>query len=392
MNVLYVTPRPPHSPYKGDQLIAYNQIKRLENKCKLNLITFIETQKQKKEVHNEFAEYCENIFFIKLSRSKKINILKTLINYKPFQVNMFKESRAKEKIEDIINSVDPDLIHVQTIRLAEYFLDTNLPKVIDMIDAISLNMKRRSKKDSFLLKLPFYLESYLCEKYEDKILDEFNQVLLISKKDKEYLKDSDKIKINPNGTYIDQDFLSNYNNIKKEKALVFHGNMQYFPNVEAVNYFTKEIFPKLKNEYKDLKFYIVGKDPTEKVEKLANKEGVIVTGFVDDICGYLIKSLVGVYSLRSGTGMQNKILEALGCGLPSVVSPLALQGIQNTNDSHVCIARNKEEFIEKISILIENEQLRKSIAKRGQEFILNNYTWEANVNRLLKSWKNTLND
>jgi len=391
MKVLYATLRPPYSTYKGDQLIAYNQIKYLGKVHNLDLLTFINESKEKQEVIRELDDYCNNIFFIELKNNKLFNSLKTFINRKPFQVNMFFEKKIKKQIDRIINKEKPDLIHVQTIRMADYFTNYSIPKTIDMIDALSLNMERRANNEN-LFKTPiFEIESRLCRNYERNIYKKFDKLFLVSQNDKDYYNKNNKIVVNPNGTFITRDKLSNYFFNKEEHSLVFHGNMQYYPNIESVICFANEIFPELKEKYDDIKFYIVGKDPVEKVKKLDKVPGVIVTGFVDDIIEVLTTKSIGVYFMKSGTGMQNKILEALACKLPSVATPLALQGINGITDSHIKIAENKKKFIDEIINLIENITERDRISKNGHEFIMENYSWEANTKKLVQVWKDVLN-
>jgi len=390
MKVLYATLRPPYSIYKGDQLIAYNQIKKIGKDIDLDLLTFINNKEEKQKLKNELGNHCNNIFTMELYNNKLFNLLKTFGNKNPFQVNMFFENKVKSQIDNIINKTKPDLIHVQTIRIAEYFKDHDSPKTIDMIDSISLNMKRRAKNEFFLKKPVFKIESFLCSEYEKEIYNKFDKLFLVSQKDKDYYDKNDKIVVNPNGTFITRDKLSDYSFNKEKHSLVFHGNMQYYPNIESVIYFANEIFPELKEKYDDIKFYIVGKDPVEKVKKLNEVSGVIVTGFVDDIIDVLTTKTIGVYFMKSGTGMQNKILEALACRLPSVANPLALQGINDITDSHIKIAENKEDFIDEIINLIENKTERDRISKNGHEFIMKNYSWEANTNKLMQIWKDVL--
>jgi len=390
MKILYATLRPPYSTYKGDQLIAYNQIKNLGGKYDLDLLTFINDQKEKKELIRELKDHCNNIFFIELKNNKLLNLLKTFINKKPFQVNMFFEEKIQKQIDSIINKEKPDLIHVQTIRMADYFTNYSIPKTIDMIDALSLNMKRRANNENLLKKPIFEIESRLCRNYERDIYKKFDKLFLVSQKDKDYYENNNKIIVNPNGTFITRTKLKNYSFDKEKYSLVFHGNMQYYPNIESVIYFVNEIFPILKEKYPEINFYIVGKDPVEKVKKLNEVPGVIVTGFVDDIIDVLTTKIIGVYFMKSGTGMQNKILEALACKLPSVATSLALQGIKGINKNHIKIANKKEQFIDKIINLIEDEKYRNIIAENGHEFIMENYSWESNTQKLVQVWEDVL--
>jgi polysaccharide biosynthesis protein PslH len=388
MKVLYFTVRPPYPPYKGDQLIAYEQIKRLkEKKVKVYLVCFIDDKKDGEVVKEKLNKYCDQIITIQINKFVKfINLFKTLINFKPLQVNLFTNRYLLSLVRKICEEINPDVIHVQTVRLAEYFMNYTKPKVIDMIDALSLNMARRAKKENILLKIVLNLESLLLKNYESKVLNSYQQTIIVSKNDKKYLN-KDNIIVNPNGTFITNEYLERYRDVVKDEIIIFHGNMNYFPNVEAMLKFTKEVWPRIHEKYPTYKLYIVGKDPVKKIRELDGVNNIVVTGFVEEICEYLCKATIGVYPMYSGTGMQNKILEALACGLPIVATPLALQGIQDITEKELIKSTNNEELFYGIERLIKEKSLRERLSKNGQEFVFKNYSWDKNVDNLIKVWE-----
>lgn len=392
MKILYVTARPPYPPYKGDQLISYEQIRNLSDEhYEIFLVSFIRNDKEKNFVIRELNPYCKKIFFIKINKLVIfLNLAKTLINLKPFEVNMYTNHSIIFKINKIYDDVKPDIIHIQTIRLGELLKDKKIPKVLDMIDILSLNMERRSLKEKCLLKYIFKIESKLLKRYEENIISKYNIIALVSRSDlyNSHLKNKKfNIRINPNGTYINKEYLTRYESIEKENIIIFHGNMSYFPNIEAMIYFTNEIWPYIVDKYPEYKLFIVGKDPVNKIKKLNNTNNIVVTGFVKDICEYLCKARIGVYPLNSGTGMQNKILEALACGLPCIASNYAIQGIPDITVNDIIIANKKEEFINAIEYLINSDISRKKYATNGQNFVYNNYSWKTNVNNLKSMWE-----
>jgi glycosyltransferase involved in cell wall biosynthesis len=247
-------------------------------------------------------------------------------------------------------------------------------------------MERRAKTESNWLKPLFLLESQLMKRYEKVILEKFEQAMIVSESDKKYL-DSSNIVVNPNGTSITKQYLSHYPNITKEKIILFHGNMQYYPNVEAVVDFVKEVWPHIHRAYPEYKFYIVGKDPVKKVKALHGKDNVVVTGFVEDICSRLLQAQIGIYPMKSGTGMQNKIVESMACGLPTIASPIALQGIAGRRGDELICTGSIEGMFAAVKGLIESPELQEHYAIKGQAFVQNNYSWEHNCSRLIQTWK-----
>ncbi|WP_346916276.1 glycosyltransferase family 4 protein [Clostridium sp.] len=388
MKVVYLTMRSPHEALKGDQLIAHNQLKSIyRKKDKIYLITFNEYSKKNKlseeDIKKDLKNYCEEVYIIKQSNKKKIiNALRVFINGKPIQVNMFFDMKIKKEILNIINNINPDIIHVQTIRGAEYVEDIDKPKTLDMIDLLSLNMERRAQKENIVLKPIFKLESSLLEKYEKKMIKIFDKIFLVSDKEKQILN-SNNVVVNPNGVGRNNR-MKNSNH--KEDIIVFHGNMGYFPNAEAVNMFCKDIWPEVHKLYPNYKFYIVGNNPSQSVIKLGGKNNIVVTGFVENIYEYLDKAKIGVYPLSAGTGMQNKILEALISGLPTVTTKFAIQGIKDISNKETLICNTKEEIISNIKNLIENEDNRKNIAENGIEFVKDKFSWKRNCDILQNQW------
>jgi polysaccharide biosynthesis protein PslH len=391
MDVLYMSSRPPYPPHKGDQLIAWEQIKQLKiNGHQVHLLTFVNSKQEGEFIKNKLSPYCkEVIVFTVHPLQKLLRSLKTVYNFKPIQVNLFFHPKVKKQVMDIYKRLSPKIIHVQTARVAEYFIDTNSPKCIDMIDALSLNMKRRAKTENPWLKPVFMLESQLMKRYENIILKKFDRTMIISESDKKYLSNK-YIVVNPNGTSITKQQLANYPCLTKEKIILFHGNMQYYPNIEAVLDFAKNVWPHIHQAYPEYQFYIVGKDPVKKVTALHGKDNVVVTGFVEDICIHLMQAQIGIYPMKSGTGMQNKIVESMACGLPTIASPIALQGITGRRGNELICTGSIEGIIAAVKSLIENPKLQERYAIKGQTFVQSNYSWEYNCTRLIQTWEDAI--
>jgi glycosyltransferase involved in cell wall biosynthesis len=155
-----------------------------------------------------------------------------------------------------------------------------------------------------------------------------------------------------------------------------------------VCWFHRDVWPELARRYPELQFYIVGYDPRPRIRALHDGRRVIVTGGVDDVTFYLTRCLVGVYPLRIATGMQNKVLDALACDLPCVVSPEAIRGTERLRaPEHLLVADEAREWCEAIARLLDDADLRTSIATAGAAAVRLEYTWESNVERLLEIWR-----
>jgi glycosyltransferase involved in cell wall biosynthesis len=159
--------------------------------------------------------------------------------------------------------------------------------------------------------------------------------------------------------------------------------MNYFPNVDAVTYFHKEIFPLIHGEIPSAKFVIAGMAPTPHVRALGD-DSTLVTGFVPDIRPYLAKASVCVAPLRLAKGVQNKILEAMAMGVPVVATSAANRGIDAGDQQEIIIADDPKAFAAATVRLLRENNLRESIAANAKRFVAQKFCWEKNLRELDK--------
>ena len=161
--------------------------------------------------------------------------------------------------------------------------------------------------------------------------------------------------------------------------LVFTGQMDYRPNVEAVESFARQSLPAIRTVHPDARFAIVGRNPAKAVQALAQLPGVIVTGGVPDVRGWLAAADVVVAPLRIARGIQNKVLEAMAMARPVVASPQAAEGIDASDEVHFLVAANPAEEAAKIVALLADparaQQLGVAARKRTEE----RYRWSATL-------------
>jgi sugar transferase (PEP-CTERM/EpsH1 system associated) len=162
-----------------------------------------------------------------------------------------------------------------------------------------------------------------------------------------------------------------------ERAVVFTGAMDYWPNVDAVQWFANDVFPHLRERFADLRFYIVGSRPSPAVQALAQLPGVVVTGTVPDVRPYIAHARVAVAPLRIARGIQNKVLEAMAMATPVVVSPQALEGIEAVPGAELVLADGAGEFVESVSTLLEQQGSPLGPAARAR--VERQYSWPSNL-------------
>ncbi len=380
MKLLIICNRHPYPPEKGDQLISYEQIRHLVKRHQVYLVCF---EPAKKSGDTEaFETALAGRCYLKARRfSGLFGALKSLVNGKPVQVNMYSTGGNQGRVWDYVNQVNPDMIIVQTIRMAEYAKGMERKKILDMIDLMSLNMHRRAEHEPAPIARILRWESRLLKRYEAQMHKEYDRLVLVSADDVLH-SDLSAVAVNPNGTYITKDLITAHLPVEKENMILFQGNMNYYPNIEAVLSFAKDIWPELRKRYPEYRFVVAGRNPHASIRKLGNEPGISVLGEVEDMVSLLLKARVGVYLMRSGTGMQNKILEALACDLPVVSTEIGAAGMGPELRELLHIRDEKTEILDVMYDLIGRSEKGEFEVCPEHNQVLTDYSWERNVTRL----------
>jgi len=377
VRILYLTSRLPYPPHKGDKLRAYHQIKYLSRRHSVTLCSFIESEEELSYI-DELRKYCECIETILLKPFfSYLNALFYVFSHSPLQVSCYYSKKMKNKIDELLRRERFDIIHTQLVRMSPYTKDhRSTPNVLDMIDALSLNMKRRLEKEKLYIKPLLHLEYTRLRRYEAHACRVFDKVIVSSESDKRFLRCNGNVSVCPNG--VDTDFFYFTESAERSSSnLCFLGNMGYFPNVDAVAFFVEKIFPLVQKKVSNVKFYIVGTNPPGYVRNLARKyKDVTVTGFVTDVRSYLKKAAVAVYPIRSGSGIQNKVLEAMASGTPVVGTAYALEGIKLNLEEHAIMADKPEEFASRVVQLLSDANLRRRLAINARRLVEDVYDWD----------------
>lgn len=380
MKILVVLSRIPYPLEKGDKLRAYYQIRELSKSHDV-YIAALYHGKIPENAFPELSPYCRKILFLKQSRFRSaLNMLRALLKGIPIQCGYFYSNRNRKRLERIIASVQPDVIYCQLFRMAEYVRNCKTSKILDYQDAFSMGLERRAERAFFPVKQIMRMESRRIAKYEVDIFDDFDAKTMISEVDSRLIKHpmNHEIKVVPNGVDFSKFAVADST---KTHDIIFSGNMNYAPNVDAAVYLCKSILPELKKKRPDIKVMIAGADPAQKVRALQN-ENVTVTGWVPSMSDCYAKCRVFVAPMRLGTGLQNKLLEAMSMKLPCVTSPLAAKPL-DASPGEVLQCHTTLQYMEAIDRLLSDEKFYQEISQNGNAFVHNKYDW-TNATQILE--------
>ena len=386
MKIFVLLSRFPYPLDKGDKLRAYYQIKELSAFHEIHLCCLDDTNIPS-EYLKQLESFCKSVTVIKLRKWQiAINLFTGLFSSLPFQVWYFYQGHAHRKIKQQIKNIQPDHIYCQLLRTTEYVKHEHaIPKTLDYMDTFSKGMERRIEHGGW--KKPFIkAEFQRLKKYENLIFEYFENKTIISKQDQEFIfhPNRAKIAVIPNG--ID---LSKFTplEIDKQYDLVFVGNMRYAPNVESALFIVNEILPILLKEKPDIRILLSGASPAKAVLELASKH-VTVTGWIDDIRESYAKGRIFFAPLNIGTGLQNKLLEAMAMGIPCITSSLANNALNASDKKEILIGSTPEEYKRLILNLLSDPEKSNSIAAAGKKYVENTFNWTGSTQKLIQLIEN----
>jgi glycosyltransferase involved in cell wall biosynthesis len=276
-----------------------------------------------------------------------------------------------------------DLLHVDRERLAPAFAAVPIPKVLDATDCMTLYLKRTMAHGSFPDRLVAGVELLKMPRYERTMGRGYAACLVASEEDARALRAGGcaySVEVVPNG--VDERLLRSDPG-GETKSLVFVGNMFYAPNVDAIRWFARSIYPRVTEADPEARLYVVGNAPNRSVRRLGRRPGIEVTGAVPSVAPWLQRATVAVVPIRIGGGFPNKVAEAMAAGIPVVSTSAGYRGIPNISPgTHLLEGDDADTFVHETIRLLKDAGLRRRIAAAGRELIQAQGRWSTSVTRL----------
>lgn len=380
MNILWITLESVLPANSGGRLGVFKRLEQVSKTEKIYLFYLYDDEEELCYAKN-LKEYCEEVYPYKRERSL-IKIMHKLLKY-PYTVASREISHMQKEIERCIKEKAIDLINVDFLHMCVNLLKikTTIPIILNEHNIEwKVYQTIASSQRNVLKKIAYWVDSFRLEIYEKQISlkIKFDKITFVSEKDMRFAIEhhfylQEKCKLIPVGS--DKQILSNMENQSKRKNIIFVGKMSYAPNVEAVMWFVNEILPRIQARYGNVRFYIVGKEPLVKVQKLA-KENVIVTGMVDNVKQYYEQADLVVLPLKNGGGVKVKLLEAIGYGKMVVSTSVGVEGTIYADGETITIADEEADFADKcIDCLATTAEAKKRMSE-AYKIYCENYTWE----------------
>jgi glycosyltransferase involved in cell wall biosynthesis len=301
------------------------------------------------------------------------------------------------KIEDIYSHIDRivfekkiDVLYVNGFplnRLLAYY--SRAPKLLDICDSRAL-LKRREYMNAGIYKGISFFQYLRAKRIEALLLDSYEITTVVSQVDAAYILSNiprARLHIIPNG--VDCDFFRPLGNTDETyPSIIFYGNMDFPPNRDAALFLHTQIVPLLKRAVPNISVYIVGRNPGRELTVLNGKNNITVTGEVEDIRPYIMKATVVVVPMRIGSGIKNKVLEAMAMGKPVVSTPLGVECLIPEVQNNLLIGRKAYELSQKILYLLYSDAARKKLAELGRASVKTHYSWNKCAEEYEKDFEN----
>lgn len=392
--VLFIAPRIPFPLMQGDRIICYHRLQSLSTKYAITLVTFYQSQAELENI-KMLSGFCEEIYPIYLPKWKSLfNCVMCLFDRDtPFQVAYYKSKQLQLKLDELTYCKDFELAHYFLLRVADYQVPKNIPKVIDLIDSMQLNFSSRiAVEQNMIRKLILKMELNRVTDYEINIIDRFRKYILVSRKDADFIGTSQKIEVIPVVINTNTFKLSATTRNKSIVKIIFSGRMAYDPNICAVLWFANNCWDRIHQAFPTTKFIVAGADATTEIINLGNARNIEISGYVESMIDTISQADIAIVPMQSGSGMQLKILEAMGCGLPVVTTTLGLGVIEAIDGESVMVADSVDEFVAAVTSLIQDEDKRKEIGANGRKLVELNHSWSSASTKIESIYKDVICD
>lgn len=380
MKILMLTPYLPWPLHSGGQIRTYNLLKNLAKKHEISLFSFIRDESERNYVQ-KLEPFCKKVILFKRTKSPWAirNILLSLFTPYPFLVSIYLSRRAKKRLTQELNNGKYDIIHAETFYVMPNIPDTAIPTLLVEQTIEYLGYQTYTEQtNKFFLKPLLYLDVFKLKYWEKYFWQKADHLVTMSDEDKKWIKKlvpSAKTSVVANG--IDIDFFEK-TPISRPKipTVLFVGNYKWLPNVDAACHLVNDIWPLILQGISNAKLRIVGRDPTSVIKLLGKKEGVDVSGEVEDIRQALGSAHVMLTPIRNGRGTRYKILEAMAAGLPVVSTSLGIEGIKAQNNVHALTEDSVQGLVQATVKILTNQELAAKLANNAKKLVMKSFNWE----------------
>jgi glycosyltransferase involved in cell wall biosynthesis len=376
--ILVLCSRFPEPPIGGERLRIFRICSELARHASLDLLTFCETEAER--VAKSESGLFDAITRIELNTfGARARALGAVLGNQPLQIAYYKTRLFDTALKAKLNDYDAVLGHL--IRMGEYIKNPvpGLVRILEATDAISLNYSRiplglQSRSANVLA---YRIEKQRLLDYERTLPGKFDVLSFVSPVDVDFLYPSRPANLVVATNGVDPDQFS-FSGPGREKRIVFIGNITSEQNFDACVFFARSVLPLLG----EFQFDIIGRTPRHKASALARFPRVRVHGEVPSVSIAATGAFAAVCPVRMGAGVQNKVLEYLAMGLPTVSTSIGMEGLNAMHERDLLRADHPEEIAAAVLRLWQDKALSQRLAVCGRDYVVRNHSWTQTLSPL----------
>ncbi len=386
-NILYLVHRLPYPPNKGDKVRSYNLLKHLVSQHQVFLGTFIDDPEDEPHIAT-LRSLCADLYVAKLDpRRAKIRSLNGLLADEPLTLRYYRDASLQNWVDTTCKRHKIDAAVIFCSAMAQYVENMpRLPTVVDFVDVDSAKWTQYAAKHRWPMSWLYRREGQFLLDYERQIASRAARSFFVTESEVALftrLAPECNVRVEAMCNGVDSDYFSPLPErptpySADETPIVFTGAMDYWPNVDAVTWFAKEVLLSLLIKWPNARFYIVGRSPTPEVAALAS-EHIIVTGTVTDVRPYIQHAAVVVAPLRIARGIQNKILEAMAMERPVIASDECAAAVDAIFGQELLTSNTPADYIQTITKCLENPLASSALGQAARKRVIERYSWKAHM-------------
>ncbi|KQV59007.1 MULTISPECIES: TIGR03087 family PEP-CTERM/XrtA system glycosyltransferase [unclassified Duganella] len=387
-DLLLLVHRMPYPPNKGDKIRSWHLLKHLAQRYRVHLATFVDDPDDWQHVAAVQA-LCASSHFAALSpRAARVRSLGAVLRNRSLSYDYYRDAGLQGWVNQAMQQHGIDRIVVFSSPMAQYAEAwPQARRVIDFCDVDSDKWRQYAGRKPWPASALFGYEASRLLRYERRIAAAFDAALFVSAPEAELFRTLAPESAARTGWFsngVDTSYFAPGELANPyapgDKALVFCGAMDYWPNVDAVQWFAAEVLPALRARDPAVRFVIVGARPAAEVQALAAQPGITVTGTVPDVRPYVAHATLSVAPLRIARGIQNKVLEAMAMAKAVLVTPQALEGIDAGSGRELLLADGPQQWIAAAGAALAGPPAAlASLGQAARARVLAAYSWDARL-------------
>jgi sugar transferase (PEP-CTERM/EpsH1 system associated) len=380
LKILYLVHRVPYPPNRGDRIRSFHVLDFLSARADVYLATLADEPVSPDTVA-ALQQRSRQVAIEPLGKSRWRRAMASLMAGRSATEGLFRSPRLHQVVRQWTRDVQFDAVAVFCSSMAPYLFMPELdgiPAIVDLVDVDSEKLLQYADSAKWLKRKLYSLEGHRLRELEKTLTKRASAVVLVSEAEAALWRSidpNDRTHAIPNG--VDLDYFQPAASDGRPGRCIFVGALDYPPNIDAVCWFTRHVWPEVRRHCPHATFAIVGRNPHPDVRRLGSAAGVEVIGAVADVRPHLAEASIAVAPLRIARGIQNKVLEAMAAGRPVIASPEAIEGLGVESGRQVSVADQSAAWVSGLTELITHPGIRRSRSIAGRKYVEEQHNWSS---------------